>query len=216
MGPPRHRAQQILGAAPQRTCLHRLIEVLIQGPDLGGEHGDERLQRGTHAPVAGLAQAVLLRRAHGDEIAPSGNERLQRLTRFIRQGARLGAHGLREGGNRPGIKPVGLGQLPGGAGVIPHLARVDHRHRQPCGGQFSGRPQLQPAGGLQHHQSGGEGREALEKGAQASFIISNLENLTGGQGAVQALFGDIDADIHAHEPILADAGLQSPGDCAGE
>jgi hypothetical protein len=115
-------------------------------------------------------------------------------------------------GDRLGVQAVGLGQLAGGAGEGPHLARVDHRDRQAGGGQGRRKPDLHPAGGLEHDERRLEGDQTLDQRRHAPVVMVDGGALTRRTEVdVEPMLGNIDADEgrgsgFVHDPVSLDAG----------
>lgn len=96
----------------------------------------------------GPAQAVFLRRQHVDELAATDQHGIQPLGFRILEWARHGFDSLAKLGNHLGVKPVCFGKPASRFSKIAHLARVDHRDRQPGRREPTGRQQFQPSGGF--------------------------------------------------------------------
>jgi hypothetical protein len=110
------------------------------------------------------AEAVRLGDAHGHELAAARHQGLEGQARGVLEWTHGRSDGLREAGDRLGIDTVGLGQPAGGAGEVAHLARVDHRDRQPGGGELGGEAGLQAARGLEHDQRRAKPDQVLDQG----------------------------------------------------
>jgi hypothetical protein len=79
---------------------------------------------------------------------------------------------------------------------VAHLARMDHRHRQPRRRQRGHERDLAPAGHLQHDQLGLQRLQARAHLGDARLVMgADPLRSTGPYGAVQRRFGDVDADV---------------------
>jgi hypothetical protein len=113
--------------------------------------------------------------------------------------------------DRLGVQAVGLGQPPRGAGEGAHLARVDHRDRQPGRGQGGGEAGLHPAGGLEHDERWLKRGRALDQRRHLLLAMVDREALAGrAQVHIEPALGDVDADQRGsslvHDPVSLDAG----------
>ena len=110
----------------------------------------------------------------------------------------------RASGQQGRIPRVGLGPLPTGPGEVAHVARIDHRHRQPGHGQRRGDGLLEPTGRLQHDQ-GGWGRAQLgDQRGDAVLVVGERPDdrgsglgrlrIAGGRGDIEPGLGHVDPD----------------------
>ena len=82
-----------------------------------------------HRP-AGAPQPVLLRHQHFHHLSAPRRQGMEFLGVGVRQWPDLRTDGLGEMGQDLGVQGIGLGHASGGPGEVPHLARIDHHHRQ--------------------------------------------------------------------------------------
>jgi hypothetical protein len=175
----------------------------------------------------GGVQALPLRREHAHELAPPGQQGAQLLGLGVGQRARCGLHHLGEAREHLGVEGVGLGQLANGAGEVAHLARIDHRHRQPSLRQGRDQGHFAPAGGFQDDEGRGQRPEASDEVGDAALIVRG-DPLPGGRahGDIQLRFGDVNPNVAGeglHDlflpvstwPVLVRCGLQRPRNCSG-
>ena len=78
--------------------------------------------------AGGGAEAILLRDQHGQYLLPAARQGAERLGVGVPQRAHRRADRRGEVGQERRVQRVGLGQLPGGAGEVPHLTGVDDHH----------------------------------------------------------------------------------------
>jgi hypothetical protein len=225
-------ATRILGdgsiLAPQWARPHRVVQVAIQVGQFLVQEGDVPLDVTPDGRQGGV-QALPLRGAHADELAPPGQQGAQLLGVGVGEWTRRGVHHFGEAGEELGVEGVGLGQLADGAGEVAHLARVDHRHSEARGRQRGGHRQLPPAGRLQDDEGGALRPQPCDERGDALLVVGDNPLLrAGARGDIQLGLGDIDAPIDGgagwvHDgvlsvptrPFLGTCGPRRPCNCAG-
>lgn len=142
-------------------------------------------------------ETVFLCGHHGDDLSPSGEDRLKLLGLLVGKSPGEGLHGLSKPGENPGVESIGFGEFAGGFGEVPTLSWVDYTDGYFRRGERGGDGTFEAATGLEHHQ--GDGcllSEPAEKLIEAYLIVGDDKRLSGGQdGHVQASFGDVDAYV---------------------
>ncbi len=166
-----------------------------QPGEMGGEVGPERWR--------GLVPPLLLRHAHGQELAAPGDQGVQVLGGRIRARAqrRLDLGG--EARQHPGIQAVGLGQDVAAAGEVAHLPRIDHHRRQPRGRQGGIHGPFVAAAGFQHEAGGLQGLGPADQAAVARRGVADAPRVPG---RVHRDIQMIARDIHAEIPGLGHFG----------
>ena len=115
----------------------------------------------------------------------------------------------------PRVDRIGLGQLAQGAGKVAYLARIDHRYRQACRGQFAGRRDFIATAGFEHHAADARPFQLLNQCRDAALIVVHTEALVARpQRRIKPRFRHIDADeqllfhyfLLAFSPALRDTG----------
>ena len=76
------------------------------------------------------SEAVLFGGPHGDQLPPPRQQCPKFFGLCVGQRARRRADGLGKMGYGPRIKRIGLDQLPGGFGKVPHLTGINPRDGQ--------------------------------------------------------------------------------------
>ena len=132
---------------------------------------------------------------HAHELASSVQQGIELAGRLVGQRTRLGPQGPTEGDQDRRVDRIGLGQPAGRLGEIAGLARVDHGHRQPGGGQRGGTQRLQAASGLQDDQGHRVGAEAGKELVEALTAVGDLEGFLVADGDVECGLGDIDTNV---------------------
>ena len=192
---PGDGAQQVLPRAPGRAVPDLPVDVAVEGRDLALKGLDHRKDTLPHALGARRAEAVRLGHAYGHELAAARHQGLEGQAGSVFEWTCGWPHRLGEAGDRRGVEAVGLGQLAGGTGEVPHLARVDDRHRQTGRGEFGGDTGLQTTRGLQADQRRAEPGQALDQGRKGAVVVGNDPVLAGGADEdVEPVLGDVDAD----------------------
>ncbi len=199
-GPREHRAhpgralQQLLLRAPDRTLPDRAAELVVQGGQAPIEPGQVRLDLLAHR-LEGAAEAVLLGRAHREELPTARQQGVQRLRRGIRQWSGDGPHRFGELGQNGGIEGVGLRELARRLREVAHLPRVDHHHGQAGRRERPDQGELEPAGGFQDNQGRCPLLQATaDRGGAACIVGGDPPLAARAQGGIHALFGDINTD----------------------
>ena len=218
-------AQQVILLSPYGTLTESLTQALVQIVQLLLEPCNVSLDAGTDGD-GGDAKTVLLRDQHGHHLVPAGSQGVERLGLGVPQRARGRSDCFGEVGYDRRVKRVGLGQLPGGPGKVPHLAGVDDDHWQLLGRQSCYKGQFQAARSLQQHHNRFKGLQPGDQLSDPCIVIGNLPSVVrGADGDIHLGLGYINAYvdsflIHEHllritGPSLQDAGLAGPDNCSG-
>ena len=120
------------------------------------------------------AQAVLFGHEHSDDLPSESHESSDGLCLGIGQGTWSWVHSLGEVSQDVGIDGIGLGQLAGGLGEVPDLARVDHYDWEARGGQSPGEGCLQTSRSLQDDQGRVQTHQAVYQVMDAIVCIGDL------------------------------------------
>jgi hypothetical protein len=126
----------------------------------------------------GVLETIALGDEHLQHLATAGQERVEGMGRVIGQRARGRANALGEQGQDVGIDPIGLGELAGGPGKVPDLARVGDNQRQPGRRQGRHRGTLVSAGGLEDEERWGVAAQPLDERLEARRIIGDSPALS--------------------------------------
>ena len=181
--------------------------------------------RGRTATMA-VPETVLLRNQHGHHLVPSGSQGVEDLGFGVAQRVHGWSDCFGEVSQYRRVQSVGLGQLTGGPGEVPHLAGVDYDHRHRLGCKGSHERQLQAARSLQQHHDRLEGLQLGDQFTDPCLVMWNFPSVVRGtDGYIHLGLGYIDACVdhfllYEHllriaGPSLHDAGLVGPGNCSG-
>jgi len=211
--------EQVVLGTPDRTLLNLIGQGLGDVVELALEPADVLLDALVEGPW-GEAEPVFLRHQHFEQLAPSGEQGIEQLGSLVGQRPRRGAHPLGKQGQDRRIELIGLGELAGGAGEIPDLARIGDHHRQAGGSEPGDRGPLEAPGRFTHEQGGVQGTQAVHEGRHARLIVRHAPLLPArAQRDIEGALGYVEADEHGgrghdvsslgrarRDPTLRDAG----------
>jgi len=198
--------------APDGALLDEVIDIVVDVLEPLLHPADVDLDVSANAFFGGHGIPVLLGADHLYDLASTVVEVLELLGLQVLEGPALGADGLGEAGDDPGVDGVGFGQQPHGAGKVADLPGVDDHDGQGCQGQGVDRRPGKAAGGLQDDGVGLKRLKVPDQGSQPLFGVREALKLCGGtHGDHQLLFGDINADealwfFHGDAPFTLSCG----------
>ena len=166
-------AQEVVLLSPNGTMTESLPQALVQVGQLPLQPGYVGLDAGADGD-GGDAKTVLLRDQHRHHLVPAGSQGVERLGLGVPQRARGRSDDFGEVGQNRRVKRVGLGQLPGGPGKVPHLAGVNDDHWQLLGRQSCYKGQFQAARSLQQHHNRFKGLQPGDQLPDPCIVIGNL------------------------------------------
>jgi len=141
-----------------------------------------------------VGPAVLFRREHLHQLAAAVDQRFERLGLRVWQRTHLGFDRGAKAHQHLCVQRVGLGQLPGGACEVAHLAWVNHGHPDARRRQGTGDRDFQTAGRFDNHQV--SGFKSLKQRTDAALVVGHRKALAvGPQRHVQLCLGHVDPDI---------------------
>src|ERR687898_1048015 len=128
-----------------------------------------------------------------------GEDPLQNADLFIGKRLRSWSYGLSEARQYRCIDPICFGEPTRSPGELSCLARVDHRYRQPLGGQSRHYRALEASGGLNDHQLGALLEEPRDQGLDPSVVVGDDEDVVfivslsfaSPHADVQLILGDV-------------------------
>jgi hypothetical protein len=142
-----------------------------------------------------LREAVLLCLEHVEELAATADEGIELPGLLVGDGPHFRAHALGEECNNASINAVGLGELPGGLGVVPYLAGIDDYDRERGLSQKAYLEELQAAGCFEYDEFGVELGEAGDELSDTAFVVRHGEVLIAwAKVDCEVFFGYIDPD----------------------
>src|ERR671910_809111 len=171
-----------MSRAPGSTIPHHGVEDRKQLPH--ARHQCHLL--GSHL------EAVVLGDEHLQELASSGEDRLQSLGFLVRKDARTRAYCGRQTGEYFGVYLVGLGQPTGGFGEVSGLAGVYDRNGDLYRSYGSRRGALVTTACFEDDQRRACLEEPIEEGLDTCLVVGDDEVFALWYEAdVEALFGDV-------------------------
>jgi len=180
--------------APDGAVLDEVVDIVVDPFETFLEPGDVAPDV-LLGPRRGHPEAIFLGADHLDDLPSAVVEVLELLGLQVLEGAQLGADGLGEARDDPGVDGVGFGQQPHGAGKVADLPGVDDHNGQGRQGQGVDRGPDKAAGGLQDDGMGTQWLEEAHQGCQSLFGVGEALKLCGGTHSDhQLFFGDIDAN----------------------
>src|SRR5215218_9217912 len=221
----RYAPEERLILLPDSVLLDHLVEILVGPLQLLLEPLNVCPDAPGHR-FGGNLEAVVLGDEHLQELASSGEDRLQSLGFLVGKDARTRAYCGRQTGEYFGVYLVGLGQPTGGFGEVSGLAGVYDRNGDLYRSYGSRRGALVTTACFEDDQRRGCLEEPIEEGLDTCLVVGDDEVIALWYEAnVEALFGDVYADVGspsgagsvAHgatpsssdTPGLADTGLPS-------
>ena len=155
-------------------------------------------------------QAVPLGREHAEQLAPAGEEGIERLDRLVRQRPGSGPHALGEERQDLGIERVGLRELASGLGEVAHLAGIGDHDGQAGRGEGGDGRRLVATGGFEHEERRREPVAAGDQLLNARLVVGHGAGLAAGaDGELELGFGDIDPD-ERHTDLLDETARVGP------
>ena len=153
-----------------------------------------RASVGSAEPPLGKVEPVLLGDEHADELAPPGQQPLERSLRLARERADLRANPLGEEGEDPGVEGVRLRQLPRRLGEVADLPGVDDGDGEPPCGEGCGRGVLVAARGFEDDEGDAGILKPLGESAVANGVVGFGPRVPAWtEGSVEAVLRDVDA-----------------------
>jgi hypothetical protein len=123
-------AEGVVEFAPQRVGFDQRGDLLLEGADLAGDHGQKLFERRLHRAVGNQALLIELRGADAGELAQAGDERAQMLLALRGQACRRRVLHLGVPGDYGGVDGVGLLEPAHALGELADRARVEDGDRQ--------------------------------------------------------------------------------------
>jgi len=192
----RHTGQQRGALLPHGGAGKVGGDLVLELSQRRPQPAQQGLDRGQDGGLLTAPRAVALGLDQLRELAPAQHQRRQRMTGGRARRARHRAHALAIKRQRVGIEPVGFRQQPGGTGEIAHLARVDHRDRDPDLLERHRQHPLQATGSLDHHQQARLTGEPRHQTRDATPVPAECSPLAARQQAdVEPPLTDIDTNI---------------------
>src|SRR5918993_22668 len=144
-------------------------------------------------------ETIVLSDEHADQLAAPTEDLAKKQGFLPRESPWLGLERLGEAGEDIGVDLVSLRQGTCRLGEVPRLARIDHRHRDPRGGEGCRSRALKAACCLQDHQLGTRLLEPSDQRVDALGLISKRVAFAGGaHGHIQTCLRDVHPSIALH------------------